>query len=612
MSDGTEPKKRVGLFRRIGRYFLFSFAILGFFIFVLAGGALVTILATDRTPTLPEKMVLYLDLRDGLVDNRSDDPWRALRNDKTVYLHEAVDGLQAAQNDSRVAGLVMRLGAVPLKLAHIQELSDAVAAFRKQGKPAAVYAESLDHMTTYAAAAAAGEIWVQPSGLIGMTGISLEFPFIKDALDKVGVNAEFEQRLEYKSAAEVFTRNGMSEPARQSWESIAKAWFDQMTAAIAASRNVREAEIRRLVNSAPFLASEAKAQGLVDVLGYWDDFRSELERRFSQSAGNDGGSDDVGFVPLGTYGAAQQINGAGPSVALIHGIGPVVMSGKSGGGPFSGSETFSADRISAAIRAAADDDEIKGILLRIDSPGGSYVASDTVRAAVRAARQAGKPVIASMGATAASGGYFAAMGANKIVALPGTLTGSIGVFGGKFSLAEVWQKLGIGWAQIKIGAQAGSFSSNRPFTESEKNRYRAILDFIYEDFTAKAAKDRSLDDTAIDSAARGRVWTGVGAKQAGLIDDVGGLTRAVELIRKELELEENAPVNLTYYPPPKPPFEQLLETIANGPLLGLATMWPVREFDFVRRWAEGHLGLVAATPSPYDGVLQIPPFTVGN
>ncbi|MDD9918784.1 MAG: S49 family peptidase, partial [Rhodospirillaceae bacterium] len=429
----------------------------------------------------------------------------------------------------------------------------------------------------------------------------LETPFLKNALDKVGVQAEFEQRHEFKSAIETLTRDAMSAPARASLLQVMTAWFDRIVADIAKDRKISPETVRQLVDRSPLLVEEAKNAQLVDRLGYWDEFTDAVRARAGKEAKG---------LKFSAYAANVESPGPdGTDVALIYGVGPI-QSGDADNSPWD-SDVFAAASVARAIDDAVKDQAIKAILLRIDSPGGSYIGSDTVRRAVLRARKKGKPVIASMGSYGASGGYFVAMGADKIVAQPGTMTGSIGVFGGKLATTDLWEKLGINWNRLNVGAHAGMWSQIFPFSPTAAARHRAVIDFVYDDFARKAAVDRGMSDDQVDAVARGRIWSGTGAQRVGLVDALGGYATAASLVREALKLGAEAPLNFVVLPEPLSPLDRVREALNDGVPLMQILVSQVSEarpdtMAAVGRYLEPVFGDTSVLRPP-AGVLQLPP-----
>jgi len=595
--------------RLIGRIVLWFFALIGMTAAsAVAVGIVFAVFYHDNEPVMPERVVLWLDLDGGVADTQSEAPWASFLDENTLTLRSVVTALEDASRDDRVAGVAVRLGAAPIGIAAAQELRQAFLELRKQDKFAVGFSPSFDGsenmMALYMLAASFDRVSMQPSGSLALTGISIEMPFAREALDKVGIKPEFEQRHEYKSAVETFTRSGLSDPARQSLELVVDSWMRQILNSISSDRNLPVGRLRDIVDRAPLLATEAQESGLIDALEYGEDFQAVVLARAGA---------DAAFMNLLEYADfAEPPQDSLANVALIYGSGPIVA-GKSGD-EFLSDDQFSAASIAGTIGDAADDPEIGAIVLRIDSPGGGYVASDTLRSAILRAREKGKVVIASMGATAASGGYFVAMGADKIIAQPGTLTGSIGVFGGKFVTTELWDKLGINWAKVSVGANAGMWSPMRPFSEGAAGRHRAVMDSIYQDFTGKAGADRNISDSGIDAVARGRVWTGEDARRVGLVDELGGVSAALDAVREMLALQEDAILNVIVMPARQSPFEHLLEFLDVNGSISHAVAGVVRSMkgDSYRslRHQLGPIMKDIELLRPPTGVLQFPQFRI--
>ena len=334
----------------------------------------------------------------------------------------------------------------------------------------------------YYLATAFGEIYLQPSGDVGLTGILAEVPFVRGTLDKLGITPRFGARAEYKNAVNTFTETKLTEPHREAMTRLVESQFGQIVHGIAAARGLDEQAVRALVDRAPLSSQEALDAKLIDGLAYRDEVVDKLAS----------GARKPERMPLARYVArAGRPHTTGEVVALIHGVG-AVSRGRSRIDPLSGDVGMGSDTVAAAFRAAADDDRVRAILFRIDSPGGSYVASDTIWRAVSRARTAGKPIIVSMGNVAASGGYFVAIPADKIVAQPGTITGSIGVFGGKMLTGGFWDKVGVTFDDVQVGRNATMWSSLHDYTAAERARFDGALDRIYDDFTSKVAAGRGM------------------------------------------------------------------------------------------------------------------------
>ncbi|MFC5821876.1 signal peptide peptidase SppA [Nonomuraea harbinensis] len=486
-------------------------------------------------------LVLELDLTEGLTQGPPSDPLAALLSMRKPRLSDVLAGLKRARQDSRVKALIVKIGGNPIGLATVQELRQAVVEFRASGKRTVAFAETFGEFGAgtipYFLASAFDRVYLQPSGDVGLTGVVLEQRFLKNALGKLGVDYEIGQRHEYKTAANTFTQDHMTEPHRESMARIVESITEQIVAGIADGRRLDPGKVRELIDRGPFIGAEAVDAGLVDGLAYRDEVYGEVKR----AAG-----EDSLLQYVSRYHRASAVkklpHPAADGIALVHGDG-AIRTGRSGRSPLGGGGAMGSDTISAALRAARRDEHVKAVVFRVDSPGGSYVASDTVWREVVLTRKV-KPVIVSMGDVAASGGYFVSMAADVIVAQPGTLTGSIGVLGGKPVLSELLEKLGVDTDHVAQGANAGMFSTSRGFSPEQWERVNAWLDRIYDDFVGKVAEARDLSRERAHELARGRVWTGADARAGGLVDELGGLEDALQLARKRVGLAEDAPVRV--------------------------------------------------------------------
>lgn len=494
-------------------------------------------------------LILELDLTSDLVEAPPQDPLSAVSARRRARLSDVLDGLRRARTDPRVALLVAKVGGGMLGLARAQELRDAVLAFRGAGKPAVAWAETFGEFgpgsADYFLATGFERIYLQPSGAVGLTGVSIENQFVKDTLDKLGVRLELGQRYEYKNAANALLEREFTPAHKEAVGRIAASAAEQLVSGVATGRNLSANAVSRSIDRAPLLAKEALDAGLVDELAYRDQVYDQARARAGA---------DARLAFLTRYErlharrevARKLRSRTGPAVALVYGIGQVQL-GRSGRGPAQGPSAGS-DTVTAALRAAVADDRVRAIVFRVDSPGGSYVASDAIWREVVRAREAGKPVVASMGTVAGSGGYYVAMAADAIVAQPGTLTGSIGVMGGKPVLTEALSRIGVSHDAVAEGEHARMFSSIRDFSENEWERLNTWLDHVYDDFTTKVAEARKLSGERVHEVARGRVWTGADARGNGLVDELGGLDRAAALAREHAGIPDEARADLVLYP----------------------------------------------------------------
>ncbi len=596
--------------RRIGKIIIWLLASFG------AAGVIGMVVAAvfvsrigDSVPDLPDHMVLSLDLNAGVAEKSSESPLELFQSDGPIEMRRVADMLQLASKDDRVEGIVVKLGTARLSVAHAQEIRGLIQRFRKSGKFALAYADSFGQVSNstieYYMASAFDEVWMQPSGELAITGLMLEMPFAGDALNSIGVEAKIRQRREFKSAPDTFTRNSLSKPARKNLQQLVDSLFDQIVTGIADSRKLPKQQVRDLIDSSPLLSAQAHKAKLIDRLDYWP--------QFVEAAKVHSGKKST-LVAVRRYSAdADSPNQSGPKVALIYGVGAIV-SGKKQNSPFDNSAYVAAEEMARAIDAAARDDSVKAILMRIESPGGSYLASDTIWNAVRRANAKGKPIIASMGAVAASGGYYIAMAADKVVAQPGTITGSIGVYGGKFVTEGLWSKLGINWQGVHAGRNATMWSGVRDYPPSAEARLDAIMDAIYDDFTTKAAKARSLSAERIDAAARGRVFTGADALAAGLVDELGGFDAALAAVKRAIGLKPDQSITLVRMPKRLPTLERLLKLVTGDQdevKSTLVGMLGLEESigDGLRR----HLGPISRDLEflrPPVGRLQMPPIRI--
>ncbi|MCV7409124.1 signal peptide peptidase SppA [Mycobacterium florentinum] len=521
---------------------------------------------TARHHGVPNGCVLEFNLRSLPPETAGFDPMALVTGaQRPITLRQAVAAIHRATEDPRVAGLISRVQLAAAPPAVVQELREAIAAFSAV-KPSLAWAETYPGTLSYYLASAFSEVWMQPSGTVGLIGFASNATFLRTALDKAGIDAEFVARGEYKSAANVFTEEGFTEAHREAVTRMLESLQDQVWHAIAESRKIDSAALDALADRAPLLRDDAVSSGLVDRIG----FRDQAHTRIAELVGVEGVSpdeDDTGADPekltprlnLTRYAAASRsrlvppappIPGRRPkpTFAVITLQGPIV-NGRGGPQflPF-GNSSVGGDTIAAALREAAGDDSVSAIVLRIDSPGGSVTASETIWREVARARERGKPVVASMGSVAASGGYYAAMAADVIVANPATITGSIGVITGKLVFRDLKERFGVVSDAVRTNANADAWSTDVPFTAQQRADREAEADLIYDDFVQRVAEGRNLSTEAVDAVARGRVWTGADALERGLVDELGGLRAAVRRAKVLAGLDEDAEVRVVSFP----------------------------------------------------------------
>jgi len=520
----------------------------------LIGLAIMLFIVIGAKGTVPQKVILEANFEQPLVENIPESPTAKLTLSDRHTLRDEVDAIDRGANDDRVTGMIARIGAAPMGLAQVQELREAVQRFRSRRKFAIAYAETLGEFgpgnSSYYLATAFDQIYLQPSGDVGLTGIIMESPFVKGTLAKLGMKFHGDHRYEYKNALNTLTETKYTAPHKEAETALMNSWFVQLRDGICEARQIAPEKFQSVVDAGPYLGKEAVDAKLVDGLAYRDEVYDQVKKKAGSGAQ---------LLYLEKYlDRAGRPHDHGKTVALVFGVGGVSR-GKSDYDPVQGSMNMGSDTVAAAIRAAVADKDVKAILFRVDSPGGSYVASDTIWREVVKARQAGKPVIVSMGDLAGSGGYFVAMGANKIVAQPGTITASIGVLGGKMLTSGLWDKIGLSWDEVHQGSNATMFTGTQDYTPAEWARFEAWLDRVYVDFTTKVADGRKLPKEKVLQIAKGRIWSGADAKNLGLIDEVGGYDTALRLVKDAAGIPQSDDVKIVVYPKPKSFLEAIMQ-----------------------------------------------------
>jgi protease IV len=523
--------------------------------------ALASRVDTARHHGVPSGCVLEFDLRSAPPETAGFDPLAIITGgNRPMALRDTVAAIHRAAEDPRVAGLIARVQLAASPPAAIQELREAIAAFSAV-KPSLAWAETYPGTLSYYLASAFGEVWMQPSGSVGLIGFASNAMFLRDALDKAGIEAQFVTRGEYKSAPNLFTEAGFTEAHREAVTRMLESLQEQVWQAVAQSRKIEPEALDALADRGPLLRDDALASKLVDRIG----FRDEAYARMAELVGSQNDSADISDekapprLYLARYaGAARSrltppvpsVPGrrSKPTFAVVT-IDGTIVDGR-GGPQFLpiGTSTAGGDTITAALREAAADDSVSAIVLRVDSPGGSVTASETIWREVKRARERGKPVVASMGAVAASGGYYVSVGADAIVANPGTITGSIGVLTGKLVVRDLKDRLGVASDTVRTNANADAWSVDAPFTPEQRARREAEADLHYTDFVQRVAEGRNLSTEAVDVVARGRVWTGADAVERGLVDELGGLRAAVRRAKVLAGLDEDTEVRIVSYP----------------------------------------------------------------
>jgi protease IV len=532
------------------------FTLLGVAVFVSIVGFALMYAVFGREPAVPANATLVLRVGGSLSELAPADVVGYLRGSKEPTVRSIVDNLRKAKVDPRVKAVLLKpTGFESPFWAKVQEVRDAVLEFRKSGKPVYAYLEYGGDREYYLATAA-DKIFLMPSAPLDLVGVATYELFLRGTLDKIGAFPDLHHIGDYKTATNTFTEKGYTAAHKEMDESMNRDLYEQIVRDIADGRKKNEADVRTLVDDGPFLPEDALAAGLVDEVAYEDQVDDKL-RAGEQRRRLEG--DDYARVSLSSVGLNK-----GPRIAVIYASG-TINGGKSGydpvNGPVLGSET-----LIEYIRQARRDSAVRAIVLRIDSPGGSTTASDAIwrELVVAKTERADRPLVVSMSDLAASGGYYIAMPAQVIVAQPSTLTGSIGIFGGKFVTGGVYEKLGAKIESTSIGKRAEINGPTRPYNADELKKLQEQLQSFYDQFVEKVAESRHSTPEKIDAIAQGRVWTGRQAKQNGLVDDLGGLERAVAVAKERAKIAAGSDVELVVYPPRKSFYELLSEQFSGS------------------------------------------------
>lgn len=551
---------------------------------------------------LPKDMILTYDIVTGIPETGVQasmlDPFAP----EAITVRQVIRAIETAKTDKRVRGLIVRLDSANIELAHIQELRVVIKDFRESGKFAHIYTSSFADLGSgigaYYFASAFDQIWMQPVGMVSVTGLSMEMPFARGALEKVGAKAEFLHREEYKSAMESFTNDSMSPANREMMGSILKEISAQLSGEIAADRNMTPDEFTALVNKGLLTGNEALKAGLITKLDYADVLLKDIRKIGDEQKSED----DLPAVALEDYfkDLRDERNTKKSDVALVYVSGEIIP----GALPRPGYAT--SEYIADAIDDAAEDKNIKAIVVRVDSPGGSPTASETIRRAIVRAKEEGKKeVIISMGPVAASGGYWLSADADRIFALPSTLTGSIGVIMGKFEISALWDKLGINWDGIQWGDNAKMWSMNKGFSATELERMNAAINDTYNSFIERVAKGRNLKESDVRAIAKGRAWTGTQGVKNGLVDEIGGLNSALDYAAKKIGKNDRRDIDIIIMPKPLSTMEQLMMAmgaqVKAGDILSSHVSWLEKLSAITHRYdAMERMGALQA----YDPDLQ--------
>ena len=495
------------------------FIIIPFLLLSLIAGA-----ASKPTP-IADNSVLQLDLRQALPDQDAPGPFAALRTHSPSVL-SIIQTLKAAEKDSKIKGLFVRLPEGGIAPAAADELRLAFRRFRASGKPVIAHSQGLYPSgvvsSTYMLGESADALWMQPGAPFQVTGLAMEDIFLKRLFDKYSVKPDFQQRYEFKNAVNGYLYDDYTAAHRQSELSWMGSIFQTGLQTVAKDRGKPLAALQKAIEAGPYSAEEALKLGLVDKLGQVEEARDAV---LAQAG------DGAKFTDFSDYASTARRTMGGKAgddvIALVGAEGPI-MTGTSGQDLFGSNANIYSDDVAAALKRAANDKDVKAIVFRVSSPGGGDTASEQILAAVRAAKLK-KPVVVSMGTYGASGGYWISSQASAIVAEPTTLTGSIGVYGGKFALGQALAHFGVDVRHLGVGGDfASAYGTGEPFTPAQRAAFAKAIDQVYDGFIARVADGRKLPPARVREIAKGRVWTGEQAKALGLVDELGGLYEAVD------------------------------------------------------------------------------------
>lgn len=543
---------------KTGKIFLIVGGIIFAFFLVAIIGLAIMFESIGRT-SVPENSVLILDVSGSLPDYSADDPLaRAFGMGEPQSFSNLLLQLRKAKVDSRVGAVLLDINFPGIGWGKADELREAIKDFRTSGKPIYSYLE-IGMNKEYYIAAATDKIFLAPAGDLYINGLAGQAMFYRGSLDKLGIEPEFIKIGKYKNAPDQYTRKEMSEEQREVTNAILDEYFGNLTNAIAEARNKSPEDVKGIIDNAPYHAKQALELGLIDGAFYKNQVNDELKNRLGYKA-----EDDLRTISGSAYKeiTPESLNlNTGERIAVVYASGAINI-GNSQKSPLGG-ETVGSDTIVRAINAAAKDTTIKAIVLRVDSPGGSALASDLMWNAIEEAKKK-KPVVVSMADVAASGGYYIACNANKIVAEPNTITGSIGVFMGKPNVKGLYDWMGVSNEYILRGKNAGIFRETETWTDDERKKMESQTNIIYfDDFVPKVAQGRNKTPEDVNNLGQGRVWTGTQAKQNGLIDEFGGLEKAISIAKELAQIPADKEVRRVAFPEAK----TLLEAFFSGDAL---------------------------------------------
>lgn len=496
-------------------------------------------------PAIPWNSELVLDLSGPIVEQQPPDISNFFTGSRPLVLHEIDDAIDEARSDSRIRGLVVRIAPMDTGWAKLEEIHQHLLDFRSSGKPSVCYlGYDGEENEEYYLATGCDQIWLVPTNSLDIRGMMAEATFLRGTLDKLHVVPNFLHIAEFKTATNEFTEKKFTPAHREEVTSLLTDLYNQYLSEVSSARDISRERFGALVQAGPFLAQDALQNKLVDRLGYWDQIQDYFRRR-------SGSWNPIGFAQY----RQTLSNGSGPRIAIIYASGEIV----SGASQYTstGGQVMGGDSVAAEIRRARMDSSIRAIVLRVDSPGGSSLASQVIRREVQLARRS-KPVVVSMSDLAASGGYWISMSADKIVADPDTITASIGVLSGKMNIAGLYQLLGVSTDSVATSDNAMLYSDQENFTPAQQQTVQKMLNDVYANFTEGVASGRHLPISTVDQIAKGRVWSGERAKTLGLVDELGDTDRAIAVAKQLAHIPANESVEMVRLPRQQSFFDLLL------------------------------------------------------
>ena len=531
----------------------------------------------SRGASISSNSVLVLDLDGPVVEQKPADLSSALFGTHALVLHEITDALDQARTDSRIKGLVVRIAPLEAGWGKLEEIRTHLLAFRESGKPSICYlgydgAENPE----YYVASACNQIWLTPTNTLGVRGMSAEALFLRGSLDKLKIVPDMYHIAEYKAATNQYTEKKFTPAHREEVQALLTSTYNKFIADTSSARRMEPANFADLVARGPFLAQDALKIKLVDRLSYWDEVQDYFTQKFGEWSP----------LPFSQYRLSLS-DGFGPKIAVVYATGEIV-SGDSQVTP-GGNSLMGGDSVARDLRQARQDSSIKAIVLRVNSPGGSALASEVIRREVQLAREA-KPVVVSMSDLAASGGYWISMSANKIVADPETITASIGVLSGKFNLSGLYQMLGLSTDYVATSDNATLYSDQQNFTPAQQEIIQKMLQDVYSNFTRGVAEGRKMPLAEVEKVAKGRVWSGEDAKRIGLVDDLGGLDRAIAVAKELAHIPSTQSVEIVRVPKPKTLLDLFLERAQDQ------TIAPQSEASSIQSYLHRLLAMVRTEP----------------